>query len=106
MTDENTKVDHNNITDNKKISFGLLCANCGKESTEVKNTCNKCKLAKYCNAACKKKHRHKHKEECEENVRRAADRAAELHDEKLKQPPAAEDCPICFETFTIFKHGK
>ena len=51
----------------------------------------------YCNAACKKKHRHKHKKECEEHVKRAAERAAELHDEKLfKQPPQLEeDCPIC-----------
>jgi len=45
----------------------------------------------YCNAACKKKHRHKHKKACERRV-------AELHDEKLfKQPPPKEeeDCPIC-----------
>jgi len=40
----------------------------------------------YCNAACKKKHRHKHKKECERRV-----------DEKLfNQPPPREDCPICF----------
>jgi len=43
----------------------------------------------YCNAACKKKHRQKHKKQCERIV-------AELHDEKLfKQPPPEEDCPIC-----------
>jgi len=66
------------------------CANCGKEGSDVNNTCNKCMSVKYCNAACKKKHRHKHKKECERRV-------SELHDEKLfKQPPQKEDCPICF----------
>ena len=40
------------------------------------NTCNKCKMVKYCNAACKKKHRTKHKKKCERRV-------AELHDEQL-----------------------
>ena len=68
----------------------LVCANCGKEGSDVTNTCNKCKSVMYCNAACKKKHRHKHKKECKR-------RAKELHDEKLfKQPPPDEDCPICF----------
>jgi len=92
------------------------CANCGKEGSDVKNTCNKCKLVKYCNAACKKKHRHKHKKECERYV-------AELHepleasisntdddvngivegfdmvcisdDILFQDPPPKEDCPIC-----------
>jgi len=72
------------------------CANCGKEGSDVMNTCNKCKSVMYCNAACKKKHRKKHKKECEEHVKRAAEREAKLHDEKLfKQPPPLEDCPIC-----------
>ena len=66
------------------------CANCGKEGTNVTNTCNKCKEVMYCNAACKKKHRTKHKKQCERRV-------ADLHDEALfKQPPSEEDCPICF----------
>jgi len=75
-----------------------ICANCGKEGSDINNTCNKCKMVKYCNAACKKKHRHKHKKECEEHVRLAAECAAKLHDEKLfKQPPSLYgDCPICF----------
>jgi len=48
-------------------------------------------MVKYCNAACKKKHRSKHKKKCDK-------RAAELYDEALfKQPPPLdEDCPICF----------
>ena len=47
-------------------------------------------MVKYCNAACKKKHRSKHKKACERRV-------AELHDEALfKEPPPNEDCPICF----------
>ena len=61
-----------------------VCANCGREGSDVTNTCNKCKMVMYCNAACKKKHRHiKHKKECEEHVRLAAEHAAKLHDEKL-----------------------
>ena len=66
-----------------------LCANCGKEGNDL-NICNKCQMAQYCNAVCKKKHRSKHKKKCERRV-------AELHDEALfKQPPLKEDCPICF----------
>ena len=82
----------------------LVCANCGKEGAN--NICNKCKMVKYCNAACKKKHRHKHKKDCEEYVRLAAERATELHDEKLfKQPPPAEDCPICFLLLPAVESG-
>ena len=66
-----------------------ICANCGKEGAN--NICNKCKQVKYCNAACKKKHRSKHKKQCERRI-------AELHDEKLfkEPPPQLGDCPICF----------
>ena len=65
------------------------CASCGKEGGNL-NTCNKCKMVKYCNAACKKKHRSKHKKQCERRV-------AELHDEALfKEPPPNDECPICF----------
>ena len=68
------------------------CASCGKEgnsNSSDMNTCNKCKSVKYCNAACKKKHRSKHKKACERRV-------AELHDEALfKDPPPPEECPIC-----------
>jgi len=68
----------------------FACASCGKEgNSEDMNTCNKCKSVKYCNAACKKKHRTKHKKACER-------RAAELHDKQLfKEPPPREECPIC-----------
>ena len=79
------------------------CANCGKEGSEVNNICNKCKAATYCNAACKKKHRSKHKVACEKRIAELQEeelergrRADELHDEKLfKQPPPMDDCPIC-----------
>ena len=65
------------------------CACCGKEGSDL-NICNKCQTVKYCNAACKKKHRSKHKKKCERRV-------AELHDlELFKHPPLKEDCPICF----------
>jgi len=86
--------------DNKDVS---ICANCGKDNAT--NICNKCKMVKYCNAACKKKHRSKHKKACEEHVRLAAEKhneelrnAAELHDKELfKSPPSLYgDCPICF----------
>jgi len=83
-----------------------VCANCGKEGIDVNNICNKCKLVKYCNASCKKKHRHKHKKECEDHVRLAAEHAAKLHDiELFKQPPPLEDCPICFLQLPTLKTG-
>ena len=77
------------------------CANCGKESSDSDmNTCNKCNSVKYCNAACKKKHRSKHKKQCEKRV-------AELHDEALfKQPPPLEDCPICMIRMPSIPMGK
>ena len=66
-----------------------ICANCGKEVSNP-NICNKCKAARYCNAACKKKHRHKHKEACEKSVAELQEeeieherQAAELHDDKF-----------------------
>src|SRR6056300_409743 len=66
-----------------------VCASCGKEGGNL-NMCNKCNMVKYCNAACKKKHRSKHKKQCERRV-------AELHDEELfKEHPPTDDCPICF----------
>ena len=68
-----------------------LCANCGKgeESAGDLKACTACKMVKYCNRDCQIAHRPQHKKECKK-------RAAELHDEKLfKQPPPAEDCPIC-----------
>jgi len=82
-----------------------ICANCGKEGNDVNNSCNNCKQVKYCNAVCKKVHKKKHKKDCEEHIRLAAEKhneelriAAELHDiELFKQPPPYhEDCPICF----------
>ena len=80
-----------------------VCSNCGKDGAN--NTCNKCKMVMYCNAVCKKVHKKKHKKDCEEYIRLAAEKhneelriAAEKHDEELfKQPPQLEgDCPICF----------
>ena len=91
----------NNMLNNMSIDgkdILSVCANCGKEGDDGNNACNKCKMVKYCNAVCKKKHRHKHKKDCEEHVRLAAEHAAKLHDEKLfKQSPSLYgDCPICF----------
>jgi len=68
-----------------------ICAACGKEGdSNDMNTCNKCKEVKYCNAACKKKHRHKHKKKCERRV-------AELHDEKLFKDVEPDECLLCMQ---------
>ena len=77
-----------------------VCANCGKEGSNL-NICNKCKAAKYCNAACKKKHRSKHKKQCERRV-------AEMHDEELlkEPPPLYGDCPICFLQLPTMDSGR
>jgi len=107
--------DSNNTTTNiDAVVFGIdkmsisntsirlsMCANCGKESSDSDmNTCNKCNSVKYCNAACKKKHRSKHKKQCEKRV-------AELNDEKLfKQPPPREDCLICMIRMPILNTGR
>jgi len=97
---------NNHITTTGTADSIPVCANCGKEG-DVNNTCNKCKMVKYCNAACKKKHRSKHKKDCEEHVKLADRRAAKLHDEKLfKQPPQLYgDCPICFLRMPILDTG-
>ena len=93
MLQNMSTADSDNSTD-----ISNTCANCGKEGSDVNNTCNKCNSVMYCNAACKKRHRHKHKKECEEYLRLAAEQAAKLHDEVLfkRPPPEYEDCPICF----------
>ena len=85
---------HNNISDSNNDDTSEViretCANCGKEgNSDDMNTCNKCKSVKYCNAACKKKHRKKHKKACERRV-------AELHDIELFKEVEPEECPICF----------
>ena len=87
---QNTNEEKNVINDTDNIRAITICANCGKEGAEDDmNSCNKCDLVKYCNAACKKKHKSKHKKKCERRV-------AELYDEKLfKEPPPPEECPIC-----------
>ena len=99
-TDVNHKLKNMSTADDKDIIVSV-CANCGKEGSDINNICNKCKKATYCNAACKKKHRHKHKELCRK-------RAAELHDEELfKQPPPAYgDCPICFLRMPSLRTGR
>ena len=96
MSSNTVEEEHITCTDDMKnlhitcteVQVVGVCANCGTEGSDM-NICNKCKDAKYCNAACKKKHRSKHKKKCERRV-------AEMHDEALfKQPPKKEDCPIC-----------
>ena len=93
------------LMNDMSISNGIpadisTCANCGKEGSDVTNICNRCETVKYCNAACKKKHRSKHKKKCDRRI-------AELHDEQLfKQPPPIfEDCPICMIRLPTFHSG-
>ena len=80
-----------------------VCANCGKEGSDINNICNKCKQVKYCNAVCKKIHKKKHKKDCEEYIRLAAENAAK---ELFKQPPPEEDCPICFLRLPLVITGR
>jgi len=82
--------------DSMGVSDMSTCAACGKEgNSDDMNTCNKCKMVKYCNAACKKKHRKKHKKACEKRV-------AELHDEALfKSVVECKECPICLLTLPL-----
>ena len=91
------KIDDLSNNENDEIA---VCANCGKEGSNL-NICNKCKEATYCNAACKKKHRSKHKKQCERRV-------AELHDEALfrEPPPEHGDCPICFLRMPFLYSGR
>jgi len=101
VCDVNDMLQKMSTVDNE-VNDVSICANCGKEGAN--NICNKCKVTTYCNAVCKKVHKKKHKKDCKEHVRLAAEKhneevriAAELHDKELfKQPPPAEDCPICF----------
>jgi hypothetical protein len=66
------------------------CVECGEEGGIGLQTCKSCMLVKYCNTTCQRNHWAKHKQVCKL-------RAAELRDEALlKDPPAKEDCPICF----------
>jgi tetratricopeptide (TPR) repeat protein len=68
----------------------ICCADCGNDGGVSLKACKSCMQVKYCNAECQKNHWPKHKKECKQ-------RAAELRDEALfKDPPAKEDCPICF----------
>jgi len=68
------------------------CSECGKEEEgAVKlKACKSCMQAKYCNAKCQRNHWPKHKKLCRQRV-------AQLREEALfKDPPAKEECPICF----------
>ena len=66
------------------------CAECGVAGGVSLKVCKSCMLVRYCNGNCQKNHWQKHKKVCKL-------RAAELRDEALfKDPPAKEDCPICF----------
>ena len=90
-TADNTEEKHITCTDDMnnlhitctKAEEVDICSCCGQEGGNL-NICNKCQMVKYCNAACKKKHRTKHKKKCERRV-------AELHDEQVfKHPPKKE----------------
>jgi len=87
-------------TDDNKDNEALgICANCGKEGTNL-NICNRCKSVKYCNAACKKKHRSKHKKKCDRRV-------TELLDKILfkESPTQYGDRAICFMRMPTLETG-
>ena len=70
--------------------INACCAECGADGGVSLKTCKSCMLVRYCNAGCQRNHWATHKKECKQRV-------AELRDEALfKDPPAMEDCPICF----------
>jgi len=77
---------------NRNDAMVHCCADCGivaGEGVSLK-ACKSCMIVKYCSVNCQRNHWPKHKKECKQ-------RAAELRDEALfKDPPAKEDCPICF----------
>jgi len=76
--------------DHQHLAMTHCCAECGKEGGVSLKACKACMLVRYCNAECQKNHWPEHKKICKQ-------RAAELRDEALfKDPPAKEDCPICF----------
>ena len=98
VCDVNSMLQNMSTADNKEDIVLSVCANCGKEGSNLKS-CAACKLVKYCSRDCQQAHRPQHKRECKK-------RAAELHDEKLfKQPPPKEDCPICFIRLPMLKTG-
>ena len=75
---------------NHEDAIAHCCAECGKEEGVSLKMCKSCLETKYCDATCQKNHWPKHKKQCKL-------RAAELRDVALfKDPPAKEDCPICF----------
>ena len=88
VTEGINKVDISDSNDIDTSEIIQTCAQSGKQGTNL-NMCNKCKAVTYCNAACKKKHRKKHKKACER-------RLAELHEEQLFKDVEPDECPICF----------
>ena len=95
---ENDTIPPNFDTSSLSIQGGMdkiinaCCADCGgvAEGGVSLKTCKSCMLVRYCNADCQRNHWPKHKKECKQW-------AAELRDAALfKDPPAKEDCPICF----------
>jgi hypothetical protein len=75
---------------NQNDATANCCAECGVDGGVSLKICKACMHVKYCNAECQRTHWPTHKKECKQ-------RAAELRDEALfKDPPAKEDCPICF----------
>ena len=66
------------------------CAECGEDGGVSLKACKSYMSVNYCNSSCQRNHWLTHKKDCKQ-------RAAELRNEALfKDPPAKEDCPICF----------
>ena len=65
------------VNDDEDDAMAHCCAECGEKGGVVSlKACMSCKLVKYCNAKCQKKHWPKHKKQCKQHV-------AELRDKVL-----------------------
>ncbi|KAL9186949.1 hypothetical protein ACHAXT_010669 [Thalassiosira profunda] len=77
------------------------CAACGTCGDGLK-ICNACKTAKYCSRDCQLSHWSIHKAECRMRVaekafdKKLSETPAPSDEELFQQPPAKEECPICF----------
>mmetsp|Transcript_21968 Transcript_21968/g.47709 ORF Transcript_21968/g.47709 Transcript_21968/m.47709 type:complete len:325 (-) Transcript_21968:423-1397(-) len=94
------------------LSDMTTCAACGTGGEGLKK-CTACEQVKYCNVACQKEHRPKHKKACKKRAVEIAtekgeamiaglDRLSIYGDELFTDPPPREDCPICFLPLPIY----
>ena len=83
-----------------------FCSSCGKKSDAVK-LCNGCKGVGYCDIACQRNHRGKHKQECN-RIKKELDKRGGKLDlgmvldiGPLGKLPPQEECPICMRALPL-----